>query len=50
LVGKGKQRKQESQHILVYIVAILFATTGECKMIVSVWGVKSAKIVLVGDN
>jgi hypothetical protein len=31
-------------------VAILFATTGECKRIVLVWGFESAKIVLVTNN
>jgi hypothetical protein len=36
--------------VQLHRVAILFVTTGECKMIVLVWGVKSAKILLVGDK
>jgi hypothetical protein len=52
LAQANKENKKASKFCSVELhrVAIVFATTGECKMIVLVWGVKSAKLVLVGDN
>jgi hypothetical protein len=55
LFGRQRQTKKTGKPayfgvLLNFRVAILFATAGECKMIVVVWGVRSAKIVLVGEN
>jgi len=48
LAKANKENKKASIFwcsVELHRVAILFATIGECKMIVFVWGIKSAKIV-----
>jgi hypothetical protein len=55
LFGRQRQTKNKKASIFwcsveLHRVAILFATEGDCNMIVLVWGVRSAKIVLVGEN